>query len=69
MEQERVDKNVFSSEEPLLAASLFAGQKSKSLCVFCKKPHWSDHSHKKRIVWKHGPNWPFYVLMLRAKLY
>ena len=19
------------------------------------------HSHKKRIVWKHGPNWPFYA--------
>ena len=28
-----------------------------------------DHSHKKRIVWKHGPNWPFYALMLRTKLY
>ena len=26
-------------------------------------------SHKKRIVWKHGPNWPFYALMLRTKLY
>ena len=25
--------------------------------------------HKKQIVWKHGPNWPFYVLMLRTKLY
>ena len=42
MEQERVGKNVFSSEEPLSAASLFAGQKSKPLCVFCKKPHWSE---------------------------
>ena len=42
MEQERVGKNVFSSEELLSAASLFAGQKSKPLCVFCKKPHWSD---------------------------
>ena len=42
MEQERVGTNVFSSEEPLSAASLFAGQKSKPLCVFCKKPHWSD---------------------------
>ena len=42
IEQERVGKNVFSSEEPLSAASLFAGQKSKPLCVFCKKPHWSD---------------------------
>ena len=28
-----------------------------------------DHSHKKQIVWKHGPNWPFYALMLRTKLY
>ena len=28
-----------------------------------------NHSHKKRIVWKHGPNWPFYALMLRTKLY
>ena len=42
MEQERVCKNVFSSEEPLSAASLFAGQKSKLLCVSCKKPYWSD---------------------------
>ena len=22
-----------------------------------------------KIVWKHGPNWPFYALMLRIKLY
>ena len=28
-----------------------------------------NHSHKKRIVWKHGPNRPFYALMLRTKLY
>ena len=27
------------------------------------------HSHKKRIVWKHEPNWPFYAFMLRTKLY
>ena len=27
------------------------------------------HIHKKQIVWKHGPNWPFYALMLRTKLY
>ena len=27
------------------------------------------HSHKKRIVWKHGPNRPFYALMLRTRLY
>ena len=47
MEQERVGKNVFSSEEPLSAASLFAGQKSKPLCVFCKKPHWSDKDLEK----------------------
>ena len=39
MEQERVGKNVFSSEEPLSTGSFFAGQKSKPLCVFCKKPH------------------------------
>ena len=25
--------------------------------------------HKKQIVWKHGPNWSFYALMLRTKLY
>ena len=42
MEQERISKNVFSSEEPLFAAISFAGQKSKPLCVFCKKSHWSD---------------------------
>ena len=47
MEQERVGKNVFSSEELLSAASLFAGQKSKPLCVFCKKPHWSDKDLEK----------------------
>ena len=28
-----------------------------------------DHSQKKQIVWKHGPNCPFYALMLRTKLY
>ena len=27
------------------------------------------NSHKKQVVWKHGPNWPFYALMLRTKLY
>ena len=27
------------------------------------------HSHKKQIVWKHGPNRPFYAVMLRTKLY
>ena len=27
------------------------------------------HSHKKQIVWKHEPNWPFYTFMLRTKLY
>ena len=25
-----------------------------------------QHSHKKQIVWKHGPNWPFYAVMLRT---
>ena len=42
MEQDRVGKNVLSSEEPLSPANLFSGQKSKPLCVFCKKPHWSN---------------------------
>ena len=41
MEHERIGKNFFSSEEPLSAGSLFAGQKSKPLC-FCKKLHWSE---------------------------
>ena len=27
------------------------------------------HSHKKPIVWNHGPNWPFYAFVLRTKLY
>ena len=27
------------------------------------------NNHKKQIIWKHGPNWPFYALMLRTKLY
>ena len=26
-------------------------------------------SHKKQIVWKHGPNWPFYAIMVRSKLH
>ena len=30
--------------------------------------HVSYHSHKKRIVCKHGPNRSFYALMLRTKL-
>ena len=29
----------------------------------------SNHSHKKQIVWKLGPNGPFNALMLRTKLY
>ena len=28
-----------------------------------------NHSHKRQVVWKHGPNWPFFALMLRTKLY
>ena len=28
-----------------------------------------NHSHKKQIVWKVGPNGPFFALMLRTKLY
>ena len=24
------------------------------------------HGHKKQIVWEHGPNWPFYALILEA---
>ena len=28
-----------------------------------------NHSHKKQMVWKHGPNWPFYAFILRTKLY
>ena len=28
-----------------------------------------NHSLKKQIVWKNGPNWSFYALMLRTKLY
>ena len=27
------------------------------------------HSHKKQIVRKHRPNWPFYTFMFRTKLY
>ena len=44
---------------------------SKYKNIFAKgyTPNWSEHSHKKRIVWKHGPNRPFYALMLRTKLY
>ena len=28
-----------------------------------------SHSHKKQMVWKLGPNDPFYALVLRNKLY
>ena len=28
-----------------------------------------SHSHNKQIVWKLGPNGPFYGFMLRTKLY
>ena len=28
-----------------------------------------NHSHKRQVAWKHGPNWPFFALMLRTKLY
>ena len=59
IEQESVE-DVFSLEEPLSAASLFTGQKSKLLCVFCKKTHWSekcgaisDPSSRKQFL-KHG---------------
>ena len=31
--------------------------------------HVLGHCHKKQIVWKHGPNRPFYALMLRTKPY
>ena len=36
-------------------------------CTEVKNNH--NHSHKKQIVWKHGPNRPFYAVMLRTKLY
>ena len=26
-------------------------------------------TRNRKIVWKHGPNWPFYALILRTKLY
>ena len=26
-------------------------------------------TRNRKIVWKHRPNWPFYILMLRIKLY
>ena len=45
------------------ALSLASGSTFK--CKHCLL----HHSHKKRIVWKHGPNWLFYTLMLRTKLY
>ena len=49
IKQERVGKNVFCSEESMSAASLFAGQKSIPLCVFWKKPYWSDKCRKSLI--------------------
>ena len=46
IEQDRVGNYVFSFEEPLSATSLFAGQKSKPLCVSCKKAYWSATCQK-----------------------
>ena len=40
----------------------------ESICFKCKLCLF-EHSHKKQIVWKHGPNWSFYAFMLRTKLY
>ena len=45
--------------------------------IFSIETEWVDvegqtewnHSHKKQIVWKLGPNGPFYAHMLRTKLY
>ena len=50
--------------------------KKQKICYICKKGFRTNdddnkkyhHSHKKKIVWKHGPNWLFYALMLRTKL-
>ena len=58
MEQERVCKDVISSKEPLSTASLFAGQKSYSLCVFCKKPHCSDKFRTINLEASKGPREP-----------
>ena len=56
-----------SADVLILNACIFRGLKAdglqSNLYVMLK------HSHKKRIVWKHGPNRPFYALMLRTKLY
>ena len=40
-DKEKDGKNLDFSE-PLSAHGLFAGQKSKPLCIFCNKNHWSD---------------------------
>ena len=44
-------------------------RESTKLCLNLSSRGWLSHSHKKWIVWKHEPNWPFYALMLRTKLY
>ena len=43
--------------------------KRTSNAIFSMKKVNLYHSHKKQIVWKLGPNGPFYALMLRTKLY
>ena len=47
----------------------FLVMSKKNTGPFIKFNYEYNHSQKKRIVWKHGPNGPFYTLMLRTKLY
>ena len=60
----RIFRNVSSSQ---LKKISWAANAHKS--VQRTEYYYSQHIHKKRIVQKHGPNWPFYALMLRTKLY
>ena len=42
----------------------------KTTVVICEKKKWfTIVTRNGKIVWKHGPNWPFYAVMLRTKLY
>ena len=54
---------------PVFLSVIFAMVVTLSFILFIALIFNMYHSHKKRIVWKHGPNRPFYALMLRTKLY
>ena len=60
---------IFLIQEPMSLREVSAHWKEYCFKVERKMKNMLDHSHKKQIVRKLGPNGPFYALMLRTKLY